>query len=525
MTKLLRRHTLVTGACCPCARRILPALVASVLSTAAFANPTGGTVVSGDASIVQTSPSTLTVTNSPGAILNWQSFSIAVGETTKFVQQSSTSAVLNRVVGQDPSQILGTLQSNGRVYLINPNGIIFGQGAVIDVAGLIASTLNIKDADFLAGQLKFEAGPTAGSIVNDGVIRAGNRGEVFLIAPEIRNNGTIEVENGQIVLAAGRKVTITSLDLDHISFEVQAPEDKVVNLGSLIANGGAVGVFAGQIEQKGVISATRIAQDSDGRIRLAAADGVEIRYDVAGTGDTTLVFVHCWTCNRRSWDESFAYFSKDYRVVRLDLAGHGESGKGRKHYTMGAFGGDVAAVADKLGLKRIVLIGHSMGGPVSLEAEKRLGARVIGVVGVDTFHISFPMPKNDKEVAAFMKPFEDDFKGHGKKFMHSMFTPQSDPVVIKRVDAMVSGVDQTMAIDAIKNIFAWYRSDAAASFARVGDRLRNINADPKGENKPLDKSVMLIAGVGHFVAQEKPAEFNRVLESIVAGFESATTKK
>ena len=258
---------------------------------------------------------------------------------------------------------------------------------------------------------------------------------------------------------------------------------------------------------------------------VASADGVEIHYDVAGKGDTALVFVHCWTCNRRSWDESFAHFAKGYRVVRLDLAGHGESGKGRKHYTMAAFGGDVAAVADKLGLKRIVLVGHSMGGPVSLEAERRLGARVIGVVGVDTFHIDFPMPKNDKEVAAFVKPFEDDFKGYGGKFMRSMFTPQSDPAVIQRVEAMVSGVDPTMAINAIKNIFAWYRSDSAASFARVGDRLRNINADPKGENKPLDKSVTLIAGVGHFVAQEKPAEFNRALENIVTGFESAATKK
>lgn len=258
---------------------------------------------------------------------------------------------------------------------------------------------------------------------------------------------------------------------------------------------------------------------------VAAADGVEIRYDVAGQGETALVFVHCWTCNRRSWDESFAYFRKDYQVVRLDLAGHGESGKARQHYTMGAFGGDVAAVADKLGLKRIVLVGHSMGGPVSLEAEKRLGARVIGVVGVDTFHISFPMPKNDKEVAAFVKPFEDDFKGHGEKFMRSMFTPQSDPAVIKRVETMVSGVDPSMAINAIKNVFTWYRSDAAASFARVGDRLRNINADPKGENKPPHKSVTLIAGVGHFVVQEKPAEFNRALESIVTGFESATPKK
>ncbi len=258
---------------------------------------------------------------------------------------------------------------------------------------------------------------------------------------------------------------------------------------------------------------------------VASVDGVEIRYDVAGKGDTALVFVHCWTCNRRFWDESFAYFGKNYQVVRLDLAGHGESGKGRKDYTMAAFGGDVAAVVDKLGLKRIVLIGHSMGGPVSLEAEKRLGARVIGVVGVDTFHTGFPVPKDEKEVAAFVKPFEDDFKGNGEKFIRSMFTPQSDPKLIDRIGGMVLGADQAMAVSALKNILVWYQKDSAASFARVGDRLRNINADPKGENKPLDKSVTLIAGVGHFVAQEKPAEFDQALENIVKGFESAATKK
>ncbi len=109
--------------------------------------------------------------------------------------------------------------------------------------------------------------------------------------------------------------------------------------------------------------------------------------------------------------------------------------------------------------------------------------------------------------------------------MPSMFTPQSDPAVINRVGGMVLGVDQPMAISAIKNILSWYRTDSVASFARVGDRLRNINADPRGENKPLDKSVTLIAGVGHFVAQEKPAEFNRALENIVKGFESAAVKQ
>ena len=93
----------------------------------------------------------LTVTNSPGSIINWQSFSIAPGELTRFVQQNASSSVLNRITGQNPSQILGALQSNGKVFLINPNGIVFGANSRVDVNGLVASSLNLTDADFLSG--------------------------------------------------------------------------------------------------------------------------------------------------------------------------------------------------------------------------------------------------------------------------------------------------------------------------------------------------------------------------------------
>ena len=120
-------------------RKALAEIVAA-FSTAqvSYANPVGPTVVDGSASF-SIQGNLLTVTNSPGAILNWHSFSIGQGEITKFIQQSSASVVLNRVVGLDPSSILGALQSSGREFLINPNGIVFGQGAQINVAGLVAS--------------------------------------------------------------------------------------------------------------------------------------------------------------------------------------------------------------------------------------------------------------------------------------------------------------------------------------------------------------------------------------------------
>ena len=121
------------------------ALLVGLMPLLANANPTGASIVSGQVSIdTTTTPHKTTITNSPNAIINWQNFSIAQNETTQFIQQSSQSAVLNRVVGQNPSQILGQLYSNGKVFLINPNGIVFGQGATVDVQGLIASSLNLS---------------------------------------------------------------------------------------------------------------------------------------------------------------------------------------------------------------------------------------------------------------------------------------------------------------------------------------------------------------------------------------------
>ena len=122
--------------------------------------------------------------------------------------------------------------------MINPNGIVFGKDSVVDTAGLIASTLDMTDEDFIAGNLKFQ-GENAGAINNMGYIKAGANGDIYLIAPNIENSGIIETEGGEIILAAGQSLTIASLDSDHIVFDIQAPENEVVNLGQVITNGGA----------------------------------------------------------------------------------------------------------------------------------------------------------------------------------------------------------------------------------------------------------------------------------------------
>ncbi|HEX6003368.1 MAG TPA: filamentous hemagglutinin N-terminal domain-containing protein, partial [Burkholderiales bacterium] len=137
----------------------------------ALANPNGPQIVNGAANFQRPDSRTLSITNTPGTIINWQGFSIGAGELTRFNQQSATSSVMNRVVGGDISQIYGQLLSNGRVFLINPSGIVVGPGAMIDTAGFVASTLNMLDGDFLAGKLKFQGDASSGAIINQGWIR------------------------------------------------------------------------------------------------------------------------------------------------------------------------------------------------------------------------------------------------------------------------------------------------------------------------------------------------------------------
>ena len=274
--------------------RALALAVQAAWGWAAWALPQGATVVNGQVSIAQPAAGSMQIAASNGAIINWKQFSIGSGEITRFLQPSNNSAVLNRVTGADPSLLLGQLKSNGQVFLINPYGLVIGSGARIDTNGFIGSTLNITDADFLAGKLRFAAGASAGRIRNAGVISGGAGGRVALIAPDIENRGIIQAADGSILLAAGRKLEIGSLDLDGVTFEIQAPIDSVLNLGQLLAENGVVQAFAGTLRQSGEIRANRLVQDSDGRIVLAGSHdvtltvGSETRADGAAGGSVLI---------------------------------------------------------------------------------------------------------------------------------------------------------------------------------------------------------------------------------------------
>lgn len=252
-------------------------------SQAASANPSGAQVVYGTATFSAPSADVLNITNSNNAIINWQSFNIGVGQTTNFIQPSSSSSVLNRVVSNNPSQLLGNLNSNGNVFLINQNGLLVGDGAQINTAGFFGSTLNITDSDYLNGNLRFEGGGNGG-ISNQGYIHAGESGNIVLIAPNIENGGVIEVDDGHIILAAGKSITISSLENPAIQFEVTGSENTVTNLGMIVANQGSASLFAGSLQHSGSIRAGGLVQNADGTISLVAKNTSQVSGSVDASG-------------------------------------------------------------------------------------------------------------------------------------------------------------------------------------------------------------------------------------------------
>ena len=260
------------------------ALSAGLANTPARANPAGAQVVQGNVRFSNPSADVLNIHNSNGAIIHWQRFDIAPGQTTNFIQPSSTSSVLNRVVGNDPSRLLGNLNSNGRVFLINQNGLLVGEGATIDTAGFFGSTLNLTDEDFLKGRLRFEGGGH-GDLVNRGYIRA-QGGNIVLIAPNIENGGVIEVVDGEILLAAGKSIELASIDNPSIRYEVRADDNQVVNLGRIIAERGAASLFAGRLRHSGEIRANGLVRNADGSISLVASERVDIDGAVDASGET-----------------------------------------------------------------------------------------------------------------------------------------------------------------------------------------------------------------------------------------------
>ncbi len=260
---------------------------------------------------------------------------------------------------------------------------------------------------------------------------------------------------------------------------------------------------------------------------VASADGVRIHYETAGKGRPAVVLVHCWTCDRGFWRGQVPRLAKSRQVVTLDLAGHGRSGRTRKDYTMEAFGEDVKAVADALRLDRMVLVGHSMGGAVILEAAKRLGGRVAGLVPIDTL-LDVEQPSDPKETDAVMAKMRADYKGETTAFIRQyLLATTTPPAVADRVLTQTTTFPPDIAISALRNNWN-YRAAPAFETVKVpivavnGDRFPT-NFEANRRHAPLFDA-LIMKGVGHYPMLEDPARFGDLLDQALRKVEAAAKR-
>lgn len=243
-------------------------------------------------------------------------------------------------------------------------------------------------------------------------------------------------------------------------------------------------------------------------------DGVPVAYEIVGEGETALVFVHGWSCDRTYWAAQVGPFSQGFRVVTVDLAGHGESGVAREAWTISAYGADVAAVVEALDLSRVVLVGHSMGGDVVVSAARLLGDRVAGLVWVDDYS-QLGQVRTAAEVTEVLAPFRANFAETTYDLVtKALFPPTAEPELMERVAKDMSSAPSHIAIPSLESSITNDRV-VPAELAKLGKPVISLNpADSEPDVESLGRhgvEVLLVPDVGHFMMMEDPERFNAVL--------------
>jgi pimeloyl-ACP methyl ester carboxylesterase len=254
---------------------------------------------------------------------------------------------------------------------------------------------------------------------------------------------------------------------------------------------------------------------------VPSKDGTPISYEICGAGEPTLVFVHGWSCDARYWRAQLPHFSKNYRVVMLDLAGHGHSGTTRSQYTMRAFGEDVRAVTQATGSRGVILIGHSMGGSVIAEAARLMPHRVIGLIGIDTLeNIEYPMTR--EEIKKMIAPLESDYRTGSRQFAEEMISPNTDPQLREWILSDISAAPPAVALSAMNEMMSQYvTGEAAKIFDEIRIPVITVNGDLWPINYEANRRHMfsfdaiVLKEADHFLMMNRPKEFNRALERAI----------
>jgi pimeloyl-ACP methyl ester carboxylesterase len=255
-------------------------------------------------------------------------------------------------------------------------------------------------------------------------------------------------------------------------------------------------------------------------MNIRSYDGVSITYQVTGMGNPTLVFVHGWCCDKSYWDPQVAHFAQSHKIVTIDLAGHGESGLERTRWSMAAFGKDVAAVVNHLALEQVILIGHSMGGNVIVEAVQNIPEGVLGLVGIDTFGNVIKKVTPATSIVLKTRALLN-FRGEIRKAAKSLFVKTSDPCLVERIVSDMSSAPSKVCISSAeeKN-----NHNLTAALDKISVPVRCICSDFRPFNLEAVRQhcssfkVVFMSGVGHFVMLEDPVSFNNHLERIIQEF-------
>ncbi len=255
---------------------------------------------------------------------------------------------------------------------------------------------------------------------------------------------------------------------------------------------------------------------------VESADGVPISYEVHGSGEITLVFIHGWSCDARYWRAQVPYFSRSHRVVVIDLAGHGHSGLARADYTMAAFGEDVRAVIDAVDAGPVILVGHSMGGPVSVAAARLLPDQVLGIIGVDTFQ-DVSESLTQEEFDAWLTPLREDFATGAAEFVPQMFVEGTDAALRDWIIADMSAAPPAVALSALEQTLTGrLTGDALSAFDGLEAPIVAINADiwptdiEANRRHIHDFDAVIIEDTDHFLHMAEPLRFNPAMEAVIA---------
>jgi pimeloyl-ACP methyl ester carboxylesterase len=261
---------------------------------------------------------------------------------------------------------------------------------------------------------------------------------------------------------------------------------------------------------------------------VRADDGLSLVCEVRGQGELALAFLHGWCGDREYWKHQVDAFAGDYRVVTLDQAGHGESGKDRKSWSAAGLAGDVEAVVKGLGLKRVILVGHSMGGPVALLAAKRMPGTVVAVIGVDTLHNAELVPPEEMR-KKILEGFAKDFKGTMRSGLGMMVHKKADPALTKWLVTRAAAQDPKMALGLMRDLSGL---DAKVLLKEARVPVRCINSaggfpfyqptNVEINKKYADFDAVTIEGAGHYPMLEQPSALNQKLRDVLKEF---ATKK